>query len=53
MGLKGNNRLRVQKLNVAIYEAAGGGEPIVIRNVVVGDKEELTSIDISDLPGDF
>ena len=53
MGLKGKNRLRVQKLNVSIYEAAGGGEPVVIRNVVVGDKEELTSIDISDLPGDF
>ena len=53
LGLKGKNRLRVQKLNVSIYEAAGGGEPVVIRGVVVGDKDELTDVDISELPGDF
>ena len=53
MGLKGKNRLRLQKLDVAIYEAAGGGDPVVVRGVVVGDKNELTDIDISQLPGDF
>ena len=54
MGLKGKNRLRLQKLNVSIYEAgAGGGAPVVIKGVVVSDKEELTQVDISELPGDF
>ena len=53
MKLKGKNRLRLQKLDVAIYEAAGGGDPVVVKGVVVGDKNELTDIDISKLPGDF
>ena len=53
LGLKGKNRLRLQKLDVAIYEAAGGGDPVVVKGVVVGDKNELTDIDISQLPGDF
>ena len=43
MGLKGKNRLRMQKINVSIYEAgSGGGDPVVISGVVVSDKEEST-----------
>ena len=54
LGLKGKNRLRLQRLNVSIYEAgSGGGAPVVISGVVIGDKEELTSVDISGLPQDF
>ena len=53
MGLKGKNRLRLQKLDVSIFEAAGGGDPIVVKAVVVSDKDELTDVDISQLPGDF
>ena len=47
------NRLRLQKLDVSIFDAAGGGDPVVVKGVVVGDKNELTDIDISQLPGDF
>ena len=53
MGLKGKNRLRTQKLNVALYRAGQDSEPIIIREVVVGEKEELTTVDISSLPADF
>ena len=53
MGLKGKNRLRTQKLNVAIYRAGEDSEPVIIQEVVVGDKEELTEVDISSLPVDF
>ena len=53
MGLKGKNRLRTQKLNVALYSAGQDSEPIIIREVVVGEKEELTTVDISALPDDF
>jgi hypothetical protein len=52
--LKGKNRLRLQRLNVSIYEAgSGGSEPVVVRGVVISDKEELTDVDISALPQDF
>ena len=54
MGLKGKNKLRMQKLNVAIFEAgASGGDPVLIKEVVIGEKEELTEVDISSLPSDF
>ena len=54
MGLKGKNRLRMQKLNVAIFEAgASGGDPVIVKEVVISEKEELTEVDISSLPGDF
>ena len=54
MGLKGKNRLRLQKLNVSIYEAGdGGGDPVVIRGVVISGKQELTEVDLSALPEDF
>ena len=52
LGLKGKNRLRLQRLNVSLFDVAGG-EPIVISGVVISDKEELTNVDLSSLPKDF
>lgn len=55
LGLRGQNRLRKQKLNVGLYEEAfaKGDSPFVIENVVISETEELTDIDISKLPSDF
>ena len=37
LGLRGKNRLRLQKLNVGLYEAGGAsGAPVVIRDVIIG-----------------
>ena len=36
LGLRGKNRLRLQKLNVGLYEAGGAsGAPFVIRDVII------------------
>jgi aminopeptidase N len=55
LGLRGQNRLRKQKLNVALYKKsfAKGDSPVVIENVVISETEELTNINISELPPDF
>jgi aminopeptidase N len=55
LGLRGQNRLRKQKLNVALYKKsfAKGDSPLVIENVVISETEELTNINISELPPDF
>lgn len=54
LGQRGKNRLRLQKLNVGLYEAGDpSGAPLVIKDVVVGANDELTSVDISTMPGDF
>jgi len=47
------NRLRLQKLNVGIYDLDPSRQPIVIKDVLVSDTEELTTVDISCLPTDF
>ena len=54
LGLRGQNRLRKQKLNVGLYEKAfaKGDSPFLIENVVISETEELTDIDISKLPSD-
>ena len=54
LGLRGKNRLRLQKLNVGIYEAgSASGAPVVIRDVIISQTEEITEVDISSLPQDF
>ena len=54
MGQRGKNRLRLQKLNIGLYEAGDpSGAPLVINNIVVGSENELTEVDISTMPGDF
>jgi len=54
MGQRGKNRLRLQKLNVGLYEAGDAScAPVVIKDVVVGSNDEMTEVDISSLPGDF
>ena len=54
-GLRGQNRLRKHKLNIAIYEKGftAGDEPFVLENIVVSDSEEITEVDTGKLPGDF
>jgi aminopeptidase N len=53
--LRGQNRLRKQKLNIAIFEKAfvKGDSPFVIENIVISESDEVTDIDISKLPSDF
>ena len=54
LGIRGKNRLRLQKLNVGIYEAgAASGAPIIIKDVIISQTEEVTDVDISSVPQDF
>ena len=54
LGNRGKNRLRLQKFNVGIYEAgAASGAPIIIKDVLVSQTEEITEVDISSVPQDF
>ncbi len=50
-GLRGKNRLRKQKLDVSFYNNAG--QQHIVRNVVISEKEEITSVDTSSLPDGF
>ena len=54
-GLRGQNRLRKHKVNIAIYEKGyiKGDQPTVIEDVVINETEELTDIDVSKLPADL
>lgn len=58
MGLRGKNRLRLQRMDVGLYAAVDSSAssavaPYVIKNVVVSATEELTVVDLSSLPADF
>lgn len=48
MGLRGQNRLRKQRLDIALYDESGNKH--VIKNHVVSEKDESTVVDI---PPDF
>lgn len=50
-GLRGKNRLRKQKLDVSFYNNTG--QQHIVRNVVISEKEEITSVDTSSLPDGF
>lgn len=52
--MRGKNRLRLQKLNIGLYEAGDpSGNPTVIRDIVISEIDEMNVVDISGLPGDF
>lgn len=54
MGVRGKNRLRQQKLSVAVYNAEDLGQaPFVIDGVLTSATESVTSVDISGLPQGF
>jgi len=55
MGLRGKNRLRLQKLNVGVFAAGEGAspEPFVIEDVVISPTEECTTVDLSKLPAEY
>lgn len=54
LALRGKNRLRLQKLNVGIYEAGDPtGAPVIIKDIIIGSHDEITEVDISSIPSDF
>ena len=58
MGLRGKNRLRLQKLDIGLFCAIDSAEsslvvPHVIKNVVISGTEELTVVDLSSLPPNY
>ena len=50
-GLRGKNRLRKQKIDIALYNSAG--KIHIIKNHVVSEKEPVTVVDMSSVPADF
>ena len=54
MALRGKNRLRLQKINIGLYEVGDiHFAPFTIENVVIGSNDEMTDIDISGIPQDY
>ena len=51
MGLRGNNRLRRQKINVSLYDESG--QIHVINDQYLSEKDERTKVDLSSLPQNF
>ena len=47
------NRLRMQKLNIGVFDKDPSLPPVVIKGIIVSDTVELTEIDLSALPSDF
>ena len=48
MGLRGKNRLRLQKINIALFDSAGKSH--IISNHIISEKDELTEINLSTVP---
>ena len=54
LGMRGQNRLKTQKLDIGLYSREKPGEsPIIIRDVVVKDYDPITDVDLNCLPDDF
>jgi len=58
LGLRGKNRLRLQRLDIGLYGAVNSDEsspvvPFVIKDVVVSATDELTVVDLSSLPAEY
>lgn len=53
LSLRGKNRLRKQKFDIALFSSENGGEPLVIKDVVISEKEAITEVDLSSLPTEF
>ncbi len=51
MGLRGKNRLRKQRLDIALFNEKGDFH--IIRDHVVSEKEELTVVDLTSMAPDF
>ena len=49
LALRGKNRLRLQKLNVGIYSVDPTRSPIVIKDVIIGDHDQITDVDIREI----
>ena len=55
MGVRGKNRLRLQRMDVGLYPVVNDAEnshavPHIIKNVVVSATEEMTQVDLSTMP---
>lgn len=51
MSLRGKNRLRKQRLDVALYDEAGAIH--VIKDHFLSESEESTTVDLASVPSDF
>ena len=55
MGPRGKNRLRLQKLNIALYPSPDSGDqnPINIDDIVISATQELNDVSLATLPENF
>ncbi len=56
LGMRGKNRLKIQKLDIGLYNRSNPSEkPVIIKNIILRDYDQDTPIDLSlvSLPAGF